>query len=169
DLLDALGGTPDAGGTWTDLQATGQLSGEFFSPLGLAPGNYGFLYTVPGNGQCADATATVTVTIVSQLDAGSNGTVQVCGSNTTFNLFNGLGGSPDPGGVWIDLDATGATFGSLFNASAVSPGTYQFRYLLEGTIGCSSDSATVTVTTVAAPNAGCNGTAVFCSNGPPAS
>ena len=59
----------------------------------------------------------------------------------------------------IDLDATGATFGSLFNASAVSPGTYQFRYLLEGTIGCSSDSATVTVTTVAAPNAGCNGTA----------
>ena len=62
-------------------------------------GNYGFLHTVPGNGQCADATATVTVTIVSQLDAGSNGTVQVCSSNTTFNLFNGLGGSPDPGGV----------------------------------------------------------------------
>ncbi|HEX2616946.1 MAG TPA: hypothetical protein VHL57_05340, partial [Flavobacteriales bacterium] len=166
DLATGLGGTPDVGGTWQDDDNTGQLSGQFFSPLGLPPGQYDFTYEVTGNGQCGNDAATVTVTIVSQLEAGSNGSISVCGSQTQVDLFTGLGGSPQQGGTWIDLDNTGAVSGHTFNASAVVPGTYHFRYELTGTLSCASDQAQATITVVRAPNAGINGTAVFCSNGP---
>jgi gliding motility-associated-like protein len=165
DLFAALGGGPDAGGTWADLDNTGQLSGQFFSPLGMAPGSYDFRYTVPGTGQCNADIALVEVTIVPDLEAGSNGTITVCSSSTQVNLFTGLGGSPQQGGTWQDLSGTGALSGQFFNASVPGPGVYSFKYKLTGTLSCASDSATVTVTVVGAPSAGNNGTAVFCSNG----
>lgn len=167
DLFAELDGDPDAGGTWTDDDATGQLSGQFMVPMGLPPGFYDFTYTVPGDPPCGAAQATVTVRIVPALNAGSNGTMSVCSSNTQVNLFNGLGGNPQQGGVWLDLSATGALNGSTFNATQVAAGTYQFRYRLTGTATCASDSAQVTVNVTAAPNAGTNGTALTCSNAVP--
>lgn len=165
NLFAALGGTPDAGGVWADEDNTGQMSGQFFSPLGLPAGSYEFAYTVPGSGQCNADQAEVTVIIVPGLDAGTNGNLTVCSSNTQVNLFNGLGGTPQQGGTWQDLSATGALSGQFFNASVPGLGVYGFRYKLTGTLSCASDSATVTVTVVAGPNAGINGTAVFCSTG----
>ncbi len=162
DLFDGLGGTPDANGTWSDDDGTGQQSGQFVNLIGLPAGDYDFTYTVPGIGQCGDASATVTVNIVGLLDAGTNGSISVCRSNAQFDLFTGLGGAPQPGGQWLDLDATGAITNQFFNASQVAPGTYQFRYRLTGTVSCASDSATTTVTVVAAPNAGSNNTINVC-------
>lgn len=167
DLFDGLSGNPDENGTWNDDDATGQQSNQFFSPLGLPAGTYSFTYTVPGIGQCGDDLATVLVTTVAGLDAGSNGTMTVCGTNTQVNLFNGLGGNPQPGGVWIDLDATGSVSGQFFNAANVPPGTYNFRYVLGGTLACASDSSQTTVTVVAPPNAGTNGSTITCSNNAP--
>lgn len=166
DLFDGLGGAPDPNGIWADVSGTGQQSGQFFSPIGLPAGSYPFTYTVEGIGLCGDAVSTVTVNLVGLLDAGSNGTVAACATNTQVNLFSGLGGSPQSGGQWIDLDATGAVTNQFFNAALVGPGTYQFRYLLTGTVGCASDSAVATVNVVAAPNAGNNASTATCSNSP---
>ncbi|MBS1582431.1 MAG: hypothetical protein JST66_09550, partial [Bacteroidetes bacterium] len=166
DLFDVLGGTPDLTGSWNDDDNSGQLSSNFFTPLGLPPGDYDFTYTVPGNAQCAAASAVARVTIVPQLNAGTSGMLTVCGSQTQVDLFTGLGGTPQPGGTWVDLDNTGLVTGQFFNANGVSgAGPYHFRYRLTGTLACNSDSAQVTVTVVAAPNAGNNGSANFCSNG----
>lgn len=165
DLFTGLTGTPDLTGTWSEVNTSGNLSANFFTPSGLPAGDYDFLYTVPGIGQCLAATATVRVTIVPDLEAGSNGNLPACRSNTQVNLFNGLGGSPQPGGQWIDLNATNALTGQFFNATMVAPGSYQFRYRLTGIAGCDSDSATVTVTVVAAPDAGGSSTTVVCSDG----
>jgi gliding motility-associated-like protein len=167
DLFDGLGGTPDLTGTWTDLDATGQISGNLFSPLGLPPGDYDFRYEVPANGPCPADIALVTVTIVAQLDAGSNGNLSVCGTSTQVNLFSGLGGSPQQGGVWLDLPGTGALTNQFFNATLVNAGTYTFRYRLQGILGCSSDSSQVNVTVVAPPNAGISGNTSTCSNADP--
>lgn len=166
DLFSALGPTYDLGGTWIDQDGTGQLSGSFFNPAGLPPGTYNFRYEVPGAGPCSGDHAHVDVIIVSQLNAGNDGTANVCGSNANYNLFNCLGGSAQPGGTWIDLNATGALSGQFFNATLVPAGTYLFRYRLTGTLSCVADSSTATITVIAPPNAGGNGTASFCSNGP---
>ncbi|MBK7619614.1 MAG: gliding motility-associated C-terminal domain-containing protein [Flavobacteriales bacterium] len=165
DLFTGLTGTPDLTGVWTELTTTGQLSGNFFNPGASPPGNYDFLYTVSGIAQCGDATATVRVTIVPILEAGSNGTLAACRTNTQVNLFTGLGGGPQPGGQWIDLSGVGlALNGQYLNATMVAAGTYQFRYRLSGIAGCDSDSSMVTVTVVAAPNAGTNGSTIACGD-----
>lgn len=163
NLFNALGGTPDAGGVWTDDDGTGQLSGQLFSPAGLPAGNYDLTYTVTGNGLCGDDQATVRVTIVAALDAGLNGTLSVCGSNNLVNLFSGLGGTPQPGGSWVDLSGTGALTGQFFNATLVPAGNYVFRYELSGSASCASDFAEVTVTVVAQRRPGNNGATTVCS------
>ncbi len=167
DLFTGLGGTPDPTGTWIDLQATGQLTGSTLVTLALAPGTYDFRYEVPANGPCPSDDAEVEVTVVAQLDAGSNGNITVCRTNSQVNLFNGLGGSPQPGGIWLDLPATGALTNQFLNATLVAPGTYTFRYRLQGILGCDSDSAQVNVTVVSQPNAGTNGSASICSTASP--
>ncbi len=165
DLFTGLGGNPDQNGSWNDDDGTNQLSGNIFSPAGLSAGTYSFTYTVPGIGQCTSAEAQVQVTIVGTLNAGSNGVLNVCRTNTQVDLFNGLNGTPQQGGTWVDLDNTGAQTGQYFNASFVQAGTYTFQYQLIGTAGCPSSMANVTVNVTAAPNAGCNGEAVLCGNG----
>lgn len=166
-LFDGLSGDPDLNGTWTEDSPTGQLSGEFFNPIGLPPGVYGFTYTVPAIGPCPEAVSTVQVTIVPALNAGTNGSITVCSSSTSVNLFSGLGGNPQLGGQWLDLSGTGALSGSTFNASLAGAGVYVFRYRLSGSVACDADSAQTQVTVNQAPNAGCNSTAVLCSDSGP--
>jgi gliding motility-associated-like protein len=165
DLFAVITGPYDLNGTWTEQgPPTGQLSGSIFNCGALPPGTYQFRYEVPGIGGCAADHAHATVVIVALLNAGTSGTLAACSSNSAVNLFNGLGGSPQPGGQWIDLSATGALNGQSFNATLVAaPGSYQFRYRLTGALSCSADSATVTVNVTLAANPGCNGTATFCS------
>ena len=62
DLFAQLGGNPELGGTWTDTDATGQLTGSTFAVSGMPSGSYSFTYTVAG-GNCPDAQATVTVNL----------------------------------------------------------------------------------------------------------
>jgi len=62
DLFAQLGGTPTAGGTWSDNASTGQLVGGTFVVAGTPSGSYSFTYTVLG-GSCPDAQATVTVNL----------------------------------------------------------------------------------------------------------
>ena len=164
DLFTGLGPVYDAGGNWTDDDATGQLSGSFFNPAGMPPGNYEFTYHLTGGGPCGTDEAEVHVVIVSMLDAGSDGTSSVCGNQTQVSLFGCIGGSAQTGGVWIDLDATGAVAGNFFNATLVPAGTYHFRYRLSGTLSCASDSSLATVTVVAPPNAGTDALLSVCSN-----
>lgn len=169
DLFDGLGGTPDLNGSWVDEDGTGQLSGSLLNAVGLPPGSYDFLYEVPANGPCPADDAEVTVVIVPQLNAGTNGNLTACRTNTQVNLFNGLGGSPQQGGQWLDLGSTGSLNGQFVNATLLTPGSYTFRYRLQGILGCDSDSAQVNLTVIGEPNAGANGSTSICSTSDPVS
>ncbi|MBK9759922.1 MAG: gliding motility-associated C-terminal domain-containing protein [Flavobacteriales bacterium] len=161
-LFNGLGGTPQTGGVWTGAN---QVNGIFNATL-VPLGTYNFTYTVNGNGTCPTVSATVSVNVTSALDAGLPASATVC-AGATSNLFPLLGGTPQTGGLWRDLDGTSALTGDVLNASVAGIGTWHFRYVLFGTQNCSSDSALLTVTVVAGPNAGIGGgTTPLCSSAP---
>jgi gliding motility-associated-like protein len=86
-LFARLGGTPAAGGTWSNVANV-------------------YTYTVLATAPCAtNATATVTVNTQAPPNAGTNGTLTVCQGTTPTNaqLFARLGGTPAAGGTWSNV------------------------------------------------------------------
>lgn len=159
NLFDSLGGTPETGGTW--LPALASDTGVF-DPTVDVPGIY--TYTVSGILSCGDASATVEVAVNPGIDPGTNGTITLCHDSAAIDLFDSLGGTPQPGGVWTPALAGGS---GIFDPSIDSAGTY--TYTIPGIAPCNDASATVTVTIDSEPDAGINGQLTLCSNDAPIS
>ena len=133
-LLSALGGSPDGGGTW--------------SPGLAGAGTY--TYTVNATAPCTVAsTAQVIVSEQTQPDAGSNGTLTICQGSTVTSaqLLSALGGSPDGGGTWSPGLAGAGTYTYTVNATAPCSGT---------------STSQVIVSEQTQPDAGSNGTLTIC-------
>ncbi len=144
DLFSQLGGTPTAGGTWSDDDISGALTGSVFDPAMAGAGTYNFTYLVTSPG-CPDDMSTVTVTVENQPDPGIDNNTIACVLTTSLDLFMVLGGTPDTGGTWTDDDNSGALAGSIFDPSAAGLGTYKFTYSFTGLTICTDTSATVTI------------------------
>lgn len=157
DLFDLLGGTPQTGGTWSPALSSGT---GIFDPSLDAEGTY--TYTLVGTAPCPDAIANVIVSIEIAPNPGENGAVEVCSDVGTIDLFNNLGGTPDPGGVWSPALNSGT---GVFDPDIDTDGIY--TYTLPATALCDEDSATVTVTIVPFLDAGTNGSVELCSNDSP--
>jgi gliding motility-associated-like protein len=141
-LFAALGGTPDAGGTWTP-----------------APGGAGtYTYTVNAVAPCTGtASAQVVVTEQAQPNAGTNGSLTICQGQTVTaaDLFNALGGTPDAGGTWTPAPGGAGTYTYTVNAVAPCTGTATAQVVVTETIVdapivseptiCGGQSATLTV------------------------
>lgn len=156
-LIAFLGGSPQAGGTWT--APGGGAFGGSYNPAVNAPGIY--TYTVAAVAPCVNASATVTVTENALPVAGTNGAITVCSNAAAFGLSGQLGGSPGAGGVWTAPG--GAVHTATYDPAVDIPGVY--TYTIAGTLPCPNAAATVTVTENLAPNAGANGTLSVCSSG----
>ncbi|WP_282032054.1 gliding motility-associated C-terminal domain-containing protein [Winogradskyella eximia] len=153
NLFDNLGGTPETGGTWFPALASDT---NIFDPLVDAVGDY--TYTVTGTSPCADATATILITVVPFQNAGTDGSVTACTNDGTIDLFNSLGGSPQSGGIWTPtLNSTTGVFDPLIDAAGI------YTYTTSGSGPCSEDEATVEVSIEISPDAGLDGTLNLCS------
>jgi gliding motility-associated-like protein len=162
NLFSSLGGTPQAGGTWTGPSALSGGSLGTYNPATNTAGTY--TYTVTGTAPCPNATATVTVTENTAPSAGTNGSITLCSNGANVNLFSSLGGTPTAGGSWTGPSVLGGGSLGTFTPGTSSAGVY--TYTVTGVAPCANASATVTVTVNAAPNAGTNGTLTTCSNSP---
>ena len=157
DLFASLGGTPDVGGTWSPTLASG--TGVFDPSVDVAGA---YTYTIEGSEECV-VTAIVTVGLTQAPNAGINGSINFCSTDTPTDLFASLGGTPDTGGTWSPALASGT---GVFDPSVDTAGTY--TYTVTATGFCSTNAAaTVTVTVNTAPNAGTNGSINFCSTDAP--
>jgi gliding motility-associated-like protein len=95
DLFTQLGGTPDTGGTWTDDDNSGALTGSIFDPMASNDGTFNFTYQVDGTGACSaeSANAVVTVSVSTSVSAEIGEVVntypeQVIGSIETINIIS---------------------------------------------------------------------------------
>ena len=159
DLFTTLGGTPDAGGSWTD-PGGGSHPGQF-DPATDVAGVY--TYTLTNAVPPCTATSTVTVSFTDQPDAGADAILSLCSTGVTVNLLTALNGTPEPGGTW--LDPSGAVFTGPFDPSSDVPGAY--TYTIAAVAPCVSASATVTITIASAANAGSDATLTICSTDAP--
>ncbi|MEZ4738786.1 MAG: hypothetical protein R2818_05370 [Flavobacteriales bacterium] len=152
-LFNSLGGSPQAGGTWS---FGGVAHGANYDPALDIPGVY--TYTVIGTAPCTNATATVTVSENGSPNAGSDGSVSVCSNGATVDLFAQLGASPDGGGIW---SGPSAVIAGQFDPATMDAGTY--TYTLDAAPPCAGSSAAVVVSIEALGDAGEDGAATVCS------
>lgn len=147
DLFTGLDGTQGVG-TWNDDDGTGALSGNIFNPSAVGVGTYHFTYTVGGGtSPCLTDTATVTVIVSPQPEAGTFiGIQSVCTSAGTFDLSTLLTGAQS-GGIWTD--GNGDTVANPLDVSGLSAGTYNYTYTV--TNGCGSDNVAVQLTVLPIP------------------
>jgi gliding motility-associated-like protein len=149
DLFNELTGTPDGGGTWSPALTSGT---GVFDPTQDGAG----VYTYSVTNSCGTETATVTVTITANPDPGTNGAITLCPLDTPTDLFNSLGGTPDAGGTWTPALTSGT---GVFDPSQDAGGTYTYTL---SACGGGVLTAEVVVTVDPAPDAGLDGSVVFC-------
>ncbi|MEO6174059.1 MAG: gliding motility-associated C-terminal domain-containing protein [Flavobacterium circumlabens] len=156
NLYAALGGTPTAGGTWSDDDESGGLdanTGVLNAHLIRQSKTYRYTYTVNGAAGCTDNSSVVTVTIGGYSGVASNSTQ--CSANITFNLFeafNGLFLGPQDYGQWYD-NTTNKKVDPVINISELE-GDYGFTYTIPAIGTCPEVSSTAVITVVRAPKAG---------------
>ena len=154
DLFNSLNGNPDTGGSWSPALNSGT---GVFDPDIDAAGTY--TYSLSATAQCEGDSATVTVTIVPFLDAGLDGSIELCSNDNPVNLFNSIGGNPQSGGIWTPTLNSGT---GIFDPGIDAAGTY--TYTLSGTSSCPDSSAEVQVSVEDVPSAGLNGALAICNN-----
>ncbi len=158
DLFTALGGSPDPGGTWTG--PSGAATTGSFDPATSAAGTY--TYSLPDNGACTGASATVAVSVNPQPNAGTDGTLTLCSTSAASSLFDQLGPDAQPGGTWVGPSGSSAT--DTFTPGVTPDGAY--TYTIAAVAPCASSSATVTTTTITANNAGSGQAITLCATSP---
>ena len=102
---------------------------------------------------------TILLNISAAFNAGDDSTASFCGLDTTMNLIDQLGGTPDVGGAWIS--PAGDTLPDVFNPSVTNSGT--FTYIVGG-IGC-MDTAVFTATIADPIVLNLSSDTIICENG----
>ena len=157
-LKTMLAGTPDAAGTWADVN--GATVPDVFDPATGAIGVY--TYTVPAVLPCPTLSAVLTVNLDVLPIAGLDSSLVICANGGDTPLFPLLGGTPDVGGHWLSpLDSTVAN--GILDPSTVISGGYRYVTIGPGTCAHRSDTAIVDVhidplpviTFTADPDSGC--------------
>jgi gliding motility-associated-like protein len=156
DLYAALGGTPTAGGTWSDDDESGGLvanTGILNAHLIRESRIYRYTYTVNGVAGCTDNSAVVTVTIGGYSGVTANSTQ--CSATLNFSLFeafNGLYLGPQYNGQWFD-NTNNKKVDPVIDISEFD-GDYEFTYTMPAIGSCPAMSSTTVITVARAPKPG---------------
>ena len=156
DLFGELTGAPGAGGVWVNsIQDTVTST---FNPQVDTSGV--FTYILTNGGLCPDSTADVTVTVLDNPNAGTNGDFSICEDSIEVSMFTYLGGNPDSNGVWTDN--LGAIVDSLFNPQIDLAATY---FYTSSNGQCPDSVAEIVIVIKATPSATLTSADIACAGG----
>lgn len=148
DLFTLITGE-QAGGIWVRTSGTGGTfnpSAGTFIPSGGATTST-FDYTVASQA-CNNSDSSVASIVVNpQPNAGTDGTLTVCDTNTTaIDLFNLIAGE-QAGGIWTRTGGTGGTFNAATGTYTPAAGatTSSFTYTISAAAPCINDSSVATI------------------------
>ncbi|MNK01051.1 hypothetical protein D3C87_188440 [compost metagenome] len=102
-----------------------------------------YLLKVTVNG-CPSEAATVAITVNAAPHAGEDDTLSLCNDGSTVDLSDFLSIPHDTGGVWEDINTTGALSDNMFSISDIAAGTYQFKYIVTNSCNA-TDEAIITI------------------------
>lgn len=149
DLEEALG-PHDNIGFWSDDDGAGvdlQLAWEV-DFMGIDTGFYNFTYTIPETDNCPEVSAIITVHVLTRLDAGEDGTIQVCtGQLDTVNLFDLIVDEDETTGIWSQISGDPADLSNPLEVilSNNNVGMDTFLYELFNDCGIDSSFAIIEV------------------------
>jgi gliding motility-associated-like protein len=166
NLFDQLTGE-STGGTWTDDDASGALTGNTVNLNALSIGTFAFTYTITDANTCTSS-STVTVRVDDAPESGTaNPPLEFCvvdiTTGQTVNLFDLLE-NEEQTGTWSDDDASGALTGNTVTIDGLAPATYNFTYDVAAIGSCDDVDVTVSIVIqdTAAPTAAA--LQVFCDS-----
>lgn len=174
ELITGVGGTPHTNGTFTMVNnVSGAIdgTGKFFSPNIAGVGTHVLKYQAANNTCVASVQSTLTIVVEDLGNAGSDGSIVVCQTNTAVDLQPLLGNSPDiDPGVWSVKSGNPAPLygGRFVNAvlqygpptnNLDAPKTYVYTVT---PVACPIVKSEVTVTANRLPVAGTDGNGVAC-------
>ncbi|MCO6163595.1 gliding motility-associated C-terminal domain-containing protein [Flavobacterium sp. NRK F7] len=119
-----------------------------------------FVYNYDGYAQCAGDNNSITICNKETYNQG------IGNPNGVVNLFLLLGGTPSPGGTWINLNSSGGlntTTGILNTWQINQSGNYNYQYVNNTIPGCTNNTAIITLTLGGFPGVD-NPSAVACDN-----
>ena len=148
DLYSLIGGE-QSGGTWEQISGTGGI----FSTTGTYTINNtaatsSFRYILTGTNGCSNDTSIALVTVVPKPNAGSDGSLTICGTNSApVTLISILPGA-QTGGSWALISGSGGNLNTTTGiySGPFTTGSSVFRYIVNGTAPCGNDTSFATVT-----------------------
>ena len=153
DLITLLSGA-DAGGSFSDDDATGALNGNEFNTISVAPGSYRFTYTVGDGVICPQDQAQITVNVVHVPDPFAGNAIDAC----DFYILPTIIGNNLSGNEAYFTASQGGGI-SFTPGDTIFASTTLFLFDDNGT--CSGeDELQVNITTT--PNAGADNSASAC-------
>ena len=157
DLFDILNGE-DAGGTWSDDDASGVLTGNTIDLSSLPVGTYNYTYSITNANTCSNST-TVTITILEAPESGTvspNNPLAFCLATapSAYNLFDLLDGEDQTGTWYIGTDNTGTVTANPVDLSVLTVGTYNFTFDVDAIGTCDDELVTVQIIINDLPNTG---------------
>ncbi len=105
-----------------------------------------YQYIIENDAPCENDTATITLNVETELNAGAAQVVDTC-SIEIINLSSLLESGASLGGIFNDNigNAGAALSGNTFDAAVAGPGIYSFDYLVNA-VGCDPQQTTISVT-----------------------
>ncbi len=141
-------------GIWVPSLSSGT---NIFDPRLDTEGTYTFTIT---DSDCGSSSGDVTISFLSSPDSGEDGSLVLCPNEAPFNLYDAISGTPDPGGVWNPLLASGT---NMFDPAVDTEGIYQYNV----SNGQCNSFSFMAINILEFPSPGTDTNLQVCSTGPP--